>query len=205
MKSNTFAALTNLDAAESYSIPHFLCPSSNCTWDPVDILSANYECMDVSSNLEYYCNKSDVVVSWGGIDTDCKVSLPAGPVSALGVGHLQKTMATCSCRIETRIGHELSNPQHVRYSRYSHMGTVFALTTTGVSFGKNQTRIPLIKSRYIRARNVDVTRGFWGVNLTESTHVSGAGIGHTPGHDHDCIVSASDRGSLHANISKVGC
>ena len=144
LKANVYAALLNLDAAAAWSVPQYNCASGNCTWEPIDFLSAGYYCTDLTSNLELYCNESDRKVSFGGLATECEVSLPRGPHLRFSrtpfTGGTIFTMAT-------KIGHGLAGPY---------------------SANENE-KFPLAKTRYIRAMDVNVKAGPMNIHLSNST------------------------------------
>ena len=119
-------------------MPKYSCASGNCTWQPVDFLSAGYYCTDITPNLELYCNKSDVKVSFGGIATECEVSLPEGP--------------------------------HLRYSRADKRGGTLFTMATKIAYNPNEhEKFPLIKTRYIRAMDINIKRGALWIHFSDST------------------------------------
>lgn len=132
----------NLDPrSEAWAIPQFRCPSGNCTWGPVNILSAEHRCIDITSHLQRFCNRSDIRPGDGGVGTNCRLGLPDGP--------------------------------HLRFNSDSGLGTVFTISSRlpsnfGPSFRATE-KFPLATTRYIRATGIDLSRGMWGINLSNST------------------------------------
>lgn len=132
----------NLDPrSEAWAIPQFQCPSGNCTWGPVDILSAEHTCTDMTSELQLYCNRSESKPGLGGVSTNCKLWLPGGP-------HLRY-------RSSPDIG----------------LGTVFTISNQLRLVARSTPKtdkFPLAITRYIKAR-IDLSRGMWGIKFSNST------------------------------------
>ena len=141
MKANVYASLMNLDPrSKTWAIPQYHCPTGNCTWDPVDVLSADYSCTDLTQDLQLYCNKSKSRPGLGGISTDCRLSLPTGPHVRFRSNSGFGTLFTSA----TYLGGAAPNPN----------------TTKG---------FPSLKIRYIRATGIDLLHGALAIHLSNET------------------------------------
>lgn len=104
MKANVYAALLNLDRSESWAIPQYSCPSGNCTWDPIIVLAASYNCTDLTSQLTVKCGKNFSGHGVKNLNTNCEVSLPQGPQLRYSSHHHMGSVFTMGSRFLTVMG-----------------------------------------------------------------------------------------------------
>jgi hypothetical protein len=140
MKANVYASLMNLDPrSKTWAIPQYNCPTGNCTWDPVDVLSADHSCTDLTQELQLYCNNSESRPGLGGINTNCKLSLPTGPHVRFRSNSGFGTLFTSA----TYLG-DAPKPN-------------------------NTKSFPLARIRYIRATGIDMLDGALKIHLSNAT------------------------------------
>ncbi|GIJ90257.1 hypothetical protein Asppvi_009210 [Aspergillus pseudoviridinutans] len=58
LKANVYSSLFNADQSKPWTIPQYLCSSSNCTWNPVASLGAHAVCANVTDHLIPSCHNT---------------------------------------------------------------------------------------------------------------------------------------------------
>ncbi|KAL5040978.1 hypothetical protein BDW71DRAFT_192695 [Aspergillus fruticulosus] len=80
LKSNVYNALFSNDGGIPWSIPRYICSSTNCTWDPVISLEARTLCANITDSLVQSChNISETKL---GRSVNCTASLPKSKLEA---------------------------------------------------------------------------------------------------------------------------
>ncbi|KAJ5951516.1 uncharacterized protein N7479_009929 [Penicillium vulpinum] len=75
-KGNIYNSIFSTDPARPWAIPQYMCPTGNCTWDPVASLAVRALCSNVTSSIKKVCEHR--VHKFEGSYENCTVSLPNG-------------------------------------------------------------------------------------------------------------------------------
>ncbi|KAL4915650.1 hypothetical protein BDW62DRAFT_219218 [Aspergillus aurantiobrunneus] len=76
-KGNIYNSVFSTDRGRPWAIPQYMCPTGNCTWDPIASLAVRALCANVTSSLEESCERFEDSSS-GVPYNNCTVSLPNG-------------------------------------------------------------------------------------------------------------------------------
>lgn len=83
LKANVYNSLFNNDQSRPWSIPQYVCSSSNCTWDPITALEARAICSSVTGYLDMDCHSKKVPenLTYAG-QPNCTIALPQSNTTA---------------------------------------------------------------------------------------------------------------------------
>ncbi|KAL4893169.1 Mus7/MMS22 family-domain-containing protein [Aspergillus ambiguus] len=90
LKGNIYNSIFSTDPGRPWTIPQHMCPTGNCTWDPVASLAVRALCANVTSSIEESCealNDGDAPYN------NCTVSLPNGTSAYYASGYHTEAIA----------------------------------------------------------------------------------------------------------------
>ncbi|KAJ5479208.1 hypothetical protein N7530_004717 [Penicillium desertorum] len=90
-KGNIYNSIFSTDPRRPWAIPQYMCPTGNCTWDPIASLAVRAICSNVTSSIKKRCERLDDST---GIPYDnCTVSLPNGASAYYAGGYATDAIA----------------------------------------------------------------------------------------------------------------
>ncbi|KAJ5394216.1 uncharacterized protein N7487_011857 [Penicillium crustosum] len=89
-KGNIYNSIFSTDIRRPWAIPQYMCPTGNCTWDPIASLAVRALCSDVTSSIKKTCEHID---SPDAPYDNCTVSLPNGASAYYADGYKAAAIA----------------------------------------------------------------------------------------------------------------